>query len=118
MDGSPDFRFWWPFGLTSNFGAVVSLYRYLPIATGIHTTKPAETLKTIFGTVAFIANPFFPIWNLRHRATNVAHTRIAVLLFVPGHSELNYLRATLPTQRHAVPRGLNLTSVFNCAVLP
>jgi hypothetical protein len=57
--------------------------------------------------VAFIANPFFPIWNLRHRATNVAHTRIAVLLFVPEHSELNYLRATLPTQRHAVPTRPN-----------
>jgi hypothetical protein len=39
MDESPNFRFWWPFELTSNFGAVVSLYVLLPIATGVHTTK-------------------------------------------------------------------------------
>jgi hypothetical protein len=36
----------------------VSLYVLLPIATGVHTTKPAETLEKKFGTVAFIANLF------------------------------------------------------------
>ena len=78
----------------------MSLYVLLPIATGVHTTKPAETLKNFFWYSGPLLPTFFP--DLEPSSSCNLHR---------AYLHRIDLRTTLPTQRHAVPRGRTSVAV-------